>query len=62
MVLANLVKVIPGGIDTFKTRVTELLDIERPIIQGGMRYVACAELAAAVRCIFGVPSHSLKGD
>ncbi|VEN75040.1 Nitronate monooxygenase [Candidatus Desulfarcum epimagneticum] len=31
-----------------KTRVTELLNIERPIIQGGMHYVGFAELAAAV--------------
>ena len=32
----------------FKTRITELLGIEYPIIQGGMRWVARAELAAAV--------------
>ena len=31
-----------------KTRLTELLGIEYPIIQGGMRWVARAELAAAV--------------
>ena len=31
-----------------KTRITELLGIERPIIQGGMHYVGFAELAAAV--------------
>jgi NAD(P)H-dependent flavin oxidoreductase YrpB (nitropropane dioxygenase family) len=31
-----------------KTRITELLDIEHPIIQGGMHYVGFAELAAAV--------------
>ena len=31
-----------------KTRVTELLGIEKPIIQGGMAWVATAELAAAV--------------
>ncbi|MDF1564893.1 MAG: nitronate monooxygenase family protein [Deltaproteobacteria bacterium] len=31
-----------------KTRITELLGIEHPIIQGGMHYVAFAELAAAV--------------
>ncbi len=31
-----------------KTRITELFDIEHPIIQGGMHYVAFAELAAAV--------------
>jgi len=32
----------------FKTRVCELLDIEYPILQGGMAWVATAELAAAV--------------
>ena len=31
-----------------RTRITELFGIEHPIIQGGMRYVARAELAAAV--------------
>lgn len=31
-----------------KTRVTEMLGIKYPIIQGGMRLVSCAELAAAV--------------
>ena len=31
-----------------KTAITELLGIEHPIIQGGMHYVAFAELAAAV--------------
>lgn len=31
-----------------KTRITELLGIEHPIIQGGMAWVATAELAAAV--------------
>jgi NAD(P)H-dependent flavin oxidoreductase YrpB (nitropropane dioxygenase family) len=31
-----------------KTRITELFDIEHPIIQGGMHYVGYAELAAAV--------------
>jgi nitronate monooxygenase len=31
-----------------KTRITELLSIEHPIIQGGMHYVGYAELAAAV--------------
>lgn len=33
---------------TLKTRVTELLGIEHPIIQGGMHFVGFAELAAAV--------------
>ena len=32
----------------FKTRVTELLGIRYPIIQGGLAYLAYAELAAAV--------------
>ena len=31
-----------------KTRITQLLNIEHPIIQGGMHYVGFAELAAAV--------------
>jgi len=31
-----------------KTRITELFDIEHPIIQGGMHYVGFAEMAAAV--------------
>ena len=31
-----------------KTRITELFEIEHPIIQGGMHYVGFAELAAAV--------------
>jgi NADH:quinone reductase (non-electrogenic) len=31
-----------------KTRITELFNIEHPIIQGGMHYVGLAELAAAV--------------
>jgi NAD(P)H-dependent flavin oxidoreductase YrpB (nitropropane dioxygenase family) len=32
----------------FKTRITEMLDIEYPIIQGGMMWLATPELAAAV--------------
>ncbi|MGN7388229.1 NAD(P)H-dependent flavin oxidoreductase [Sporosarcina sp. SAFN-015] len=32
----------------WKTRITELLDIEYPIIQGGLAYLAYADLAAAV--------------
>lgn len=32
----------------FSTRITELLDIEYPIVQGGMMWVGRAELAAAV--------------
>lgn len=33
---------------TFSTRVTEMLEIEHPIVQGGMASVSFAELAAAV--------------
>ena len=33
---------------TFKTRLTELLGIQHPIVQGGMMWVGRAELAAAV--------------
>jgi len=33
---------------TFKTRLTELLGIEHPIVMGGMNFVGRAELAAAV--------------
>ncbi len=33
---------------TFKTRITKLLNIEYPIIQGGLAYLAYANLAAAV--------------
>ncbi len=32
----------------FKTRITELLEIEHPIVQGGMQWVGTAELASAV--------------
>ena len=31
-----------------KTRITELLEVEHPIIQGGMHFVGFAELAATV--------------
>ena len=31
-----------------KTKITELVDIEHPVIQGGMHYVGLAEMAAAV--------------
>ena len=31
-----------------KTRITELFEIEHPIIQGGMHFVGLAEMAAAV--------------
>ncbi len=32
----------------FKTRITEMLGIEYPVIQGGMQWLSTAELAAAV--------------
>jgi NAD(P)H-dependent flavin oxidoreductase YrpB (nitropropane dioxygenase family) len=32
----------------FKTRITELLEIEHPIVQGGMQGVGTAEMASAV--------------
>jgi nitronate monooxygenase len=38
----------------FKTRITELLGIEYPIVQGGMRFIARAELAAAVANAGGI--------
>ncbi|MDP1989079.1 nitronate monooxygenase family protein, partial [Phenylobacterium sp.] len=31
-----------------KTRITDLLGVEHPIVQGGMHYVGFAEMAAAV--------------
>ena len=31
-----------------KTKITEMFDIEHPIVQGGMHYVGFAEMAAAV--------------
>src|SRR5690625_7679371 len=37
-----------GRINMWETRVTELLGIKYPIIQGGLAYLAYAELAAAV--------------
>jgi NAD(P)H-dependent flavin oxidoreductase YrpB (nitropropane dioxygenase family) len=38
----------------FKTRITEMLGIRYPIVQGGMRFVARAELAAAVANAGGI--------
>ena len=32
----------------FKTRITEMLGIEHPIVQGGMQAVGTAEMASAV--------------
>src|SRR6267142_286531 len=37
-----------------KTKITELFEIEHPIIQGGMHYVGFAELAAAVSSAGGL--------
>src|SRR5665213_2936826 len=39
---------LPSGCDAMKTRVTELLGIRYPIVQGGMQWIGTAELAAAV--------------
>lgn len=47
-----------------KTRITELFNIEHPIVQGGMHYVGFAELAAAISnagalgCITGLTQKS----
>lgn len=38
----------------FKTRITEMLGIEYPIIQGGMMWVSCPELVAAVSSAGGL--------
>src|SRR5258708_19533027 len=37
-----------------RTRITDLLEIEHPIIQGGMHFVGFAELAAAVSAAGGL--------
>jgi NAD(P)H-dependent flavin oxidoreductase YrpB (nitropropane dioxygenase family) len=37
-----------------KTRVTELFGIERPIVQGGLMWIATAELASAVANAGGI--------
>lgn len=39
---------------TLKTKITELFNIQHPIIQGGMHYVGFAELAAAVSTAGGL--------
>jgi len=39
---------LAGGNAAMKTRITELLGIEHPIVQGGMQWVGLAELASAV--------------
>ena len=41
----------------FRTRITELLGIDYPIVQGGMRWAARAELAAAVGNAGGIGFH-----
>src|SRR5690606_41780558 len=41
------------GESAMKTRITRLLGIRYPIIQGGMQWVGRAELAAAVSCAGG---------
>jgi NADH:quinone reductase (non-electrogenic) len=43
-----LTRFLGGEIMKWKTRVTELLNIKYPIIQGGLAYLAYSELAAAV--------------
>src|SRR5437868_13779078 len=37
-----------------KTKITEMFEIEHPIIQGGMHFVGFAELAAAVSAAGGL--------
>ena len=45
----GMAAIFEGGVrQMFRTRITELFGIRHPVIQGGMRYVARAELAAAV--------------
>jgi NADH:quinone reductase (non-electrogenic) len=44
-----------------KTRITELLGIQHPIIQGGMHYVGFAEMAAAVSNAGGLGIGRLAG-
>ena len=41
-------RALTGGNAEMKTRITELLGIEHPIVQGGMQWVGLAELASAV--------------
>lgn len=43
-----------------KTRITELLGIEQPIIQGGMAWIADAKLAAAVSEARRLGNHCLR--
>ena len=41
---------------TFKTRITELLEIEHPIVQGGMQWVGTAAMASAVKSNSTIPT------
>lgn len=45
---SNPYKVVKGDDIMLKTRICELFDIKYPILQGGMAWIATAELAAAV--------------
>jgi nitronate monooxygenase len=48
-----------------RTRITELLGTEHPIVQGGMHYVGFAEMAAAVSDAGGlgiITSHTWEMD
>ena len=44
-----------------KTKITELLQIEYPVFQGGMAWVAEHKLAAAVSNAGGIPGLSCGG-
>ena len=44
----------------FKTRITEMLGIEHPIVQGGMQGVGYAELASAEAAFGTLPASLLK--
>ena len=46
----------------FKTRITDMLGIEHPIVQGGMQGVGTAELAAAVSNAGGFGILTPEGD
>jgi NADH:quinone reductase (non-electrogenic) len=45
---APAIRPVAEGVAGMRTRITQMLGIEHPIIQGGMHYVGFAELAAAV--------------
>ena len=44
-----------------KTRITELLNIDYPIFQGGMAWVADGDLAGAVSKAGGLRDHRVVG-